>query len=125
VTPRQRLDLRRSAEVALALNLVPCFTPAESPESNGMAEAFVKTFKRHCVRVNPIPDAAAALALVESWMEDGDPPIWREIEVPVAVTLKPPHTDIQAAIAWEDAHLYGHFGLRWAEQPMTRQSPFS
>src|SRR5438876_7478477 len=35
----------RTIEVALALNLVPCFTPVESPESNGMAEAFVKTFQ--------------------------------------------------------------------------------
>jgi hypothetical protein len=32
----------RTLEIALALNLVPCFTPVESPESNGMAEAFVK-----------------------------------------------------------------------------------
>jgi transposase InsO family protein len=47
----------RTIEVALALNLVPCFTPVESPESNGMAEAFVKTFKRDYVRVNPIPNA--------------------------------------------------------------------
>src|SRR6185436_16958096 len=60
----------RTIEIALALNLVPCFTPVESPESNGMAEAFVKTFKRDYVRVSPIPDAAAALALVDSWMED-------------------------------------------------------
>jgi hypothetical protein len=29
-----------------------------------MAEAFVKTFKRDYVRVNSIPDAAAALALI-------------------------------------------------------------
>ena len=36
----------RTIEIAVALNLVPCFTPVESPESNGMAEAFVKTFKR-------------------------------------------------------------------------------
>ena len=41
----------RTIEIALALNLVPCFTPVESPESNGMAEAFVKTFKRDYVRV--------------------------------------------------------------------------
>ena len=54
----------------MALNLVPCFTPVESPESNGMAEAFVKTFKRDYVRVGLIPDASAALALVDSWMED-------------------------------------------------------
>src|SRR5215469_4623733 len=59
----------RTVEIALALNLVPCFTPVESPESNGMAEAFVKTFKRDYVRVNPISDAAAALALVDTWME--------------------------------------------------------
>ena len=60
----------RTIEVALALNLVPCFTPVESPESNGMAEAFVKTFKRDYVRVNPIPNAAAALTLIDRWMED-------------------------------------------------------
>src|SRR5437660_4363036 len=60
----------RTIEVALALNLVPCFTPVESPERNCMAEAFVKTFKRDYVRVNPIPNAAAALALINRWMED-------------------------------------------------------
>jgi putative transposase len=61
---------RRTIEIALALNLAPCFTPIESPESNGMAEAFVKTLKRDYVRVSPIPDAAAALALIDSWMKD-------------------------------------------------------
>jgi integrase-like protein len=42
----------------------------ESPESNGMTEAFVKTFKRDDVRVSPIRNAAAALALIDQWMED-------------------------------------------------------
>ena len=60
----------RTIEIALALNLAPCFTPVESPESNGMAEAFVKTLKRDYVRVSPIPNAAAALALIDHWMED-------------------------------------------------------
>jgi len=60
----------KTIEIAVALNLVPCFTPVESPESNGMAEAFVKTFKRDYVRVSPFPDAATALALVDCWMED-------------------------------------------------------
>ena len=60
----------RTVEIARALNLMPCFTPVESPESNGMAEAFVKTFKRDYVRMGLIPDAAAAVALVDSWMED-------------------------------------------------------
>lgn len=60
----------RTIELATALGLVPCFTPVESPESNGIAEAFVKTFKRDHVRVNPIPDAATALAAVDRWMID-------------------------------------------------------
>jgi putative transposase len=60
----------KTVEIAVALNLVPCFTPVESPESNGMAEAFVKTFKRDYVRVSPIPKAAAALALIDTWMQD-------------------------------------------------------
>jgi putative transposase len=46
---------------AAALGLVPCFTPVQSPESNGIAEAFVKTFKRDYVRVNPLPDADTVL----------------------------------------------------------------
>ena len=56
----------RTIEIAVALNLAPCFTPVESPESNGMAKAFVKTFKRDYVRVSPIPNAAAALALIDN-----------------------------------------------------------
>ncbi len=40
---------------------MPCFTPVRSPESNGMAEAFVKTFKRDYVRVHLLPDAPTAL----------------------------------------------------------------
>jgi putative transposase len=60
----------KTIDIALALNLEPCFTPVESPESNGMAEAFVKTLKRDYVRVSPISDAARALTLIGSWMED-------------------------------------------------------
>ena len=60
----------KTVDIALALALDPCFTAAESPESNGMAEAFVKTIKRDYVRVNPIPDAASALAAIEEWMVD-------------------------------------------------------
>ena len=60
----------KTIDIALALNLDPCFTPVESPESNGMAEAFVKTFKRDYIRVSPIPDAASALAQIDFWMED-------------------------------------------------------
>jgi transposase-like protein len=55
---------------ATQLNLTPCFTPVKSPESSGISEAFVKTFKPDYVRVNPIPDAATALDLIAGWFED-------------------------------------------------------
>jgi len=37
---------------------------------NGMAEAFVKTFKRDYVRVNPTPDAPTVLAQLSAWFAD-------------------------------------------------------
>lgn len=55
---------------AAQLGLKPCFTPVGSPESNGMAEAFVKTFKRDYIRVSPLPDAATTLRQIDGWFED-------------------------------------------------------
>lgn len=52
------------------LNLVPCFTPVASPESNGMSEAFVRTLKRDYVRVRPLQDAETALSQIAGWFED-------------------------------------------------------
>lgn len=57
-------------DFAAALGLVPCFTPVRSPESNGIAEAFVKTLRRDYVRVTPLPDAATVLGLVAGWIDD-------------------------------------------------------
>ena len=48
-------------EFATAVNLVACFTPVRSPESNGGCEAFVKTFKRDYARVNTRQDAISVL----------------------------------------------------------------
>ena len=64
VAYRQRFDLRRgqeTLEIGVALNFETCFTPIESLKSNGAAEAFVKTFKRDYVRVDPLHDAATAI----------------------------------------------------------------
>ena len=55
---------------AAQLNLTACFTPVASPESNGVSEAFVRTFKRDYVRVNPIPDARTALDQIAGWFKD-------------------------------------------------------
>lgn len=52
------------------LGLVVCTTPAYSPESNGMAEAFVKTFKRDYVYVNELRSAAHVLEQLPGWFED-------------------------------------------------------
>jgi len=61
---------KETRDFASALNLVPCFTPVQSPESNGISEAFVKTFKRDYVRINPLPDALTALRQIAGWFND-------------------------------------------------------
>ena len=61
---------KETRDFAGQLNLVPCFTPVRSPESNGLAEAFVKTFKRDYVRINPLPDAQTVLRQLDGWFED-------------------------------------------------------
>ena len=61
---------RETLDFAAALALVPCFTPVQSPESNGIAEAFVKTFKRDYVRINSLPDAETVLRQIAGWFED-------------------------------------------------------
>lgn len=48
-----RYTARESRALARRIGLVPCTTPIESPQSNGMAEAFVRTFKRDHARVPP------------------------------------------------------------------------
>ncbi|POS06378.1 IS3 family transposase, partial [Burkholderia gladioli] len=43
------------------IGLRPITTPVRSPQSNGMAESFVKTMKRDYVSWMPKPDARTAL----------------------------------------------------------------
>lgn len=45
-------------------------TPAYSPESNGMSEAFVGTFKRDYVYTHELPDAATVIKQLPDWFED-------------------------------------------------------
>jgi len=42
----------------------------QSPQSNGISEAFVKTLKRDYVHVTPLSDAQTVLALIGNWIED-------------------------------------------------------
>ena len=55
---------------AHALGLVPITTPAYSPESNGLAEAFVHTFKRDYVHGAELRDAETVLAQLAAWIDD-------------------------------------------------------
>ena len=67
------------------LGLVSCFTPVRSPQSNGMAEAFVKTFKRDYVYVHDRPDAQTVLSQLSRWFED-----YNEVHPHKALRLKSP-----------------------------------
>lgn len=52
------------------LNLVPITTPVASPESNGMAEAFVNTMRRDYLDGADLGSAARVLEQLPGWFED-------------------------------------------------------
>jgi len=52
------------------LGLVPITTPSYSPQSNGLAEALVKTFKRDYVDGAERRDAEGVLAQLSGWFDD-------------------------------------------------------
>jgi putative transposase len=54
---------------ARALGLNPIRTPVQSPQSNGMTESFVKTFKRDYVRLANRPDSANVMDSLKVWFE--------------------------------------------------------
>jgi putative transposase len=83
-------DTRRFArEVGLA----PRTTPFQSPQSNGMAEAFVRTFKRDYVRVSPCPDAEAVLRQLPSWFAH-----YNEVHLHKALGYRSPREFIRAQV---------------------------
>jgi len=49
------------------LGFKPLTTPVTSPQSNGMAEAFVRTIKRDYARVNQTPDARTVIENLPLW----------------------------------------------------------
>jgi putative transposase len=59
-----------SRATARLLNMIPCNSPAYSPESNGMAEAFVKTFRRDYIHLGEVSCAEAVLKQLPTWFGD-------------------------------------------------------
>lgn len=59
-----------TVKFAQHMGFVVCTTPVKSPQSNGMAEAFVKTFKRDYVYLNDLPDALTVMEQLPAWFED-------------------------------------------------------
>ena len=57
-------------EFGRSLGLAVCTTPAYSPESNGMAESFVKSFKRDYVYLNRLETADTVITQLAAWFED-------------------------------------------------------
>lgn len=61
---------KEAAQTAAALGLRLLFTPVHSPQSNGIAEAFLKTLKRDYTRVANLADAETVMRLLPVWFED-------------------------------------------------------
>jgi putative transposase len=59
---------RETRRFAREIGLTPKTTPLESPQSNGMAEAFVRTLRRDYVRVSPVPDAESVMRQLPIWL---------------------------------------------------------
>ena len=60
---------KQTKAFARDIGFEPRTTPVESPQSNGMAEAFVRTMKRDYVRVSPVPDARSVMNQLSKWFD--------------------------------------------------------
>ena len=66
----QKYKATETVFYARELGLEPITMPAYSPQSNGLAEAWVKTFKRDYVMGADLRDAESVLLQLHQWIED-------------------------------------------------------
>src|SRR5512133_3509692 len=57
-------------------------------------------------RSSVAPDQPEEIATVRIELRGSDPAIWRQVDVPTAITLKGLHDIVQAAMGWLDCHLW-------------------
>jgi putative transposase len=74
-----------TCEFGRSIGLLIRTTPAYSPESNGMAEVFVKTFKRDYVYLSRLETAEAVMQQLRKWFED-----YNEVHPHRALRMKSP-----------------------------------
>ena len=60
---------RQTRVLARDIGLEPRTTPIRSPQSNGMAEAFVRTIKRDYARLAELTDARTVINALPAWFE--------------------------------------------------------
>ena len=77
-------------DFAMGLGFVPCFTPVRSSQSNGMAELFVKTFRRDYGHVHDRPDAQTVLSQLSASFEE-----YNESHLHKALTMQSPREFIR------------------------------
>jgi putative transposase len=63
-------DTLKTKRFAKQLGLKPVTTPITSPQSNGMAESFVKTFKRDYAKLAHRPDSQTVMGQLKAWFDD-------------------------------------------------------
>jgi len=60
----------KTKNFAQQLGLKPVTTPVTSPQSNGMAESFVKTLKRDYAKLADRSDSQTVMAQLPKWFDD-------------------------------------------------------
>lgn len=82
---------RETVLFARGIGFDVCTTPAYSPQSNGMAEAFVKTFKRDYVVFGNLNSAYEVMQQLPMWFED-----YNEIAPHKGLKMKSPRQFLKA-----------------------------
>jgi putative transposase len=90
------------------IGLEPRTTPIESPQSNGMAEAFVRTIKRDYVRVSSRANAESVMCQLPSWIAH-----YNEVHPHKALGYRSPREFIAAHEDPDRVRSFGGFGASY------------